>query len=92
MLKDLEILFQFMYRLLVQSIMISPIASTLTEALKRVQVFPERQGKWKATTQSQEFWKSVRRYYSNTITDGEKQDAMNLYVFSLSQLTATFAI
>jgi hypothetical protein len=36
MLKDLEILFQFMYRLLVQSIMISPIASTLTEAVKRV--------------------------------------------------------
>ncbi|KAG0609702.1 hypothetical protein M758_7G007600 [Ceratodon purpureus] len=43
-------------------------------------VFPERQGKWKATTQSQEFWKSVRRYYSNTITDGEKQDAMNLFL------------
>lgn len=48
-----------------------------------LQVFPERQGKWKATTQSQEFLKSIRRYYSNTITDGEKQDAMNLYVFAL---------
>jgi hypothetical protein len=43
-------------------------------------VFPERQGKWKATTQSQEFMKSIRRYYSNTITDGEKQDAMNLFL------------
>lgn len=43
-------------------------------------VFPERQGKWKATTQSQEFLKSIRRYYSNTITDGEKQDAMNLFL------------
>lgn len=43
-------------------------------------VFPERQGKWKATTHSQEFFKSIRRYYSNTITDGEKQDAMNLFL------------
>jgi hypothetical protein len=43
-----------------------------------LQVFPERQGKWKATTQSQEFLKSIRRYYSNTYTDGEKQDAINL--------------
>ncbi|KAH8962147.1 hypothetical protein BDL97_05G087000 [Sphagnum fallax] len=43
-------------------------------------VFPERQGKWKATTQSQEFLKSIRRYYSNTYTDGEKQDAINLFL------------
>ena len=42
------------------------------------QVFPERQGKWKATTQSREFIKSIKRYYSNTYTDGEKQDAINL--------------
>ena len=45
------------------------------------QVFPERQGKWKATTQSREFLKSIKRYYSNTYTDGEKQDAINLYLF-----------
>lgn len=43
------------------------------------QVFPERQGKWKATTQSREFLKSIKRYYSNAYTDGEKQDAINLY-------------
>ncbi|XP_078447269.1 phosphoinositide phosphatase family protein isoform X3 [Wolffia australiana] len=43
-------------------------------------VFPERQGKWKATTQSREFLKSIKRYYSNTYTDGEKQDAMNLFL------------
>lgn len=43
------------------------------------QVFTERQGKWKATTQSREFLKSIKRYYSNTYTDGEKQDAINLY-------------
>ncbi|KAI5391222.1 variant 2, Phosphoinositide phosphatase sac1 [Lathyrus oleraceus] len=33
-------------------------------------VFPERQGKWKATTQSREFLKSIKRYYSNAYTDG----------------------
>jgi hypothetical protein len=44
-----------------------------------IQVFPERQGKWKATTQSREFLKSIKRYYSNAYTDGEKQDAINLY-------------
>lgn len=43
-------------------------------------VFNERQGKWKATTQSREFLKSIKRYYSNTYTDGEKQDAMNLFL------------
>ncbi|OEL15624.1 Phosphoinositide phosphatase SAC1 [Dichanthelium oligosanthes] len=43
-------------------------------------VFPERQGKWKATTQSREFLKSIKRYYSNAYTDGEKQDAINLVV------------
>ncbi|KAL2652583.1 hypothetical protein R1flu_020711 [Riccia fluitans] len=42
-------------------------------------VFPEK-GKWKATTQSREFLKSIRRYYSNTYTDGEKQDAINLFL------------
>ncbi|CAJ1972730.1 unnamed protein product [Sphenostylis stenocarpa] len=45
-------------------------------------VFPERQGKWKATTQSREFLKSIKRYYSNAYTDGEKQDAINLYYSS----------
>ncbi|KAJ8759539.1 hypothetical protein K2173_007159 [Erythroxylum novogranatense] len=43
-------------------------------------VFPERQGKWKATTQSREFIKSIKRYYSNTYTDGDKQDAINLFL------------
>ncbi|CAM6086971.1 unnamed protein product [Calypogeia fissa] len=43
-------------------------------------VFPEKQGKWKATTQSKEFLKSIKRYYSNTYTDGEKQDAINLFL------------
>ncbi|KAI0529405.1 hypothetical protein KFK09_001954 [Dendrobium nobile] len=43
-------------------------------------VFTERQGKWKATTQSREFLKSIKRYYSNAYTDGEKQDAINLFL------------
>eukprot|EP00897_Mesotaenium_endlicherianum_P007069 jgi/Mesen1/6390/ME000329S05561 len=43
-------------------------------------VFPDRQGKWKATTQSREFLKSIRRYYSNAYTDAEKQDAINLFL------------
>ncbi|KAJ4966160.1 hypothetical protein NE237_018009 [Protea cynaroides] len=43
-------------------------------------VFPERQGRWKATTQSREFLKSIKRYYSNAYTDGEKQDAINLFL------------
>ncbi|KAF2297363.1 hypothetical protein GH714_021926 [Hevea brasiliensis] len=43
-------------------------------------VFLERQGKWKATTQSREFLKSIKRYYSNAYTDGEKQDAINLFL------------
>ncbi|GFS32318.1 phosphoinositide phosphatase family protein [Actinidia rufa] len=43
-------------------------------------VFTERQGKWKATTQSREFLKSIKRYYRNTYTDGEKQDAINLFL------------
>lgn len=43
-------------------------------------VFPERQGKWKAATQSTEILNSIRRFYSNTFTDREKQDAMNLFL------------
>ncbi|GMH00340.1 hypothetical protein Nepgr_002179 [Nepenthes gracilis] len=43
-------------------------------------VFPDKQGKWKATTHSREFLKSIKRYYSNAYTDGEKQDAINLFL------------
>lgn len=43
-------------------------------------VFAERPGKWKATAQSREFLKSIKRYYSNAYTDGEKQDAINLFL------------
>jgi hypothetical protein len=43
-----------------------------------LQVFPDRQGLWKATTHSRELLKTIRRYYSNAYTDSEKQDAINL--------------
>ncbi|KAL8172570.1 hypothetical protein V2J09_024374 [Rumex salicifolius] len=43
-------------------------------------VFPDKQGKWRATTQSRELFKSIKRYYSNAYTDGEKQDAINLFL------------
>ncbi|KAH9758059.1 phosphatidylinositol-3-phosphatase SAC1 [Citrus sinensis] len=54
--------------------------NTLRRVSYECQVFPERQGKWKATTQSREFLKSIKRYYSNAYTDGEKQDAINLFL------------
>lgn len=44
------------------------------------QIFPERQGKSRASTNSSEFMKYIKRYYSNAYTDGDKQDAINLYV------------
>lgn len=58
-------------------IMVLPLMS-YSIIYHELQVFPERQGKWKATTQSREFIKSIKRYYSNAYTDGEKQDAINL--------------
>lgn len=44
------------------------------------QIFSEIRGQWKATTTSQEFFRSLQRYYSNAYMDPEKQDAINVYV------------
>lgn len=44
------------------------------------QIFSERRGQWKAATQSQEFLRTLQRYYSNAYVDAEKQDAINVYV------------
>ena len=33
---------------------------------------------WQAALHSQELFKSLQRHYSNTITDADKQDAINL--------------
>ncbi|KAJ6394305.1 hypothetical protein OIU77_023516 [Salix suchowensis] len=43
-------------------------------------IFSERRGQWKAATHSQEFFRSLQRYYSNAYMDAEKQDAINLFL------------
>ncbi|PKA54060.1 Phosphoinositide phosphatase SAC3 [Apostasia shenzhenica] len=43
-------------------------------------VFSERRGQWKAATQSQEFLRTLQRYYSNAYMDAEKQEAINLFL------------
>ncbi|KAF3564593.1 hypothetical protein DY000_02018315 [Brassica cretica] len=41
-------------------------------------VFSERRGQWKAATQSQEFLRTLQRYYNNAYMDADKQDAINM--------------
>ncbi|GMH23298.1 hypothetical protein Nepgr_025141 [Nepenthes gracilis] len=43
-------------------------------------IFSERRGQWKAATQSQEFFRTLQRYYSNAYMDVEKQNAINLFL------------
>ncbi|XP_014516309.1 phosphoinositide phosphatase SAC2 isoform X2 [Vigna radiata var. radiata] len=43
-------------------------------------IFSERRGQWKAATQSQEFIRTLQRYYNNTYVDGDKQKAINLFL------------
>ncbi|KAK6911811.1 SAC domain, partial [Dillenia turbinata] len=43
-------------------------------------IFSERRGQWKAATQSQEFFRTIQRYYSNAYMDAEKQDAINMFL------------
>ncbi|OAY66692.1 Phosphoinositide phosphatase SAC2 [Ananas comosus] len=43
-------------------------------------IFSERRGQWKAATQSQEFIRTLQRYYSNAYMDAEKQDAINVFL------------
>lgn len=43
-------------------------------------VFSERRGRWRAATNSQEFFRSIQRYYSNVYMDAEKQDAINVFL------------
>ncbi|XP_027335029.1 phosphoinositide phosphatase SAC2-like isoform X2 [Abrus precatorius] len=43
-------------------------------------IFSERRGQWKAATQSQEFIRTLQRYYNNTYLDGDKQNAINLFL------------
>ncbi|XP_042486426.1 phosphoinositide phosphatase SAC2-like isoform X2 [Macadamia integrifolia] len=43
-------------------------------------IFSQRRGQWKAATQSQEFFRTLQRYYNNAYMDAEKQDAINLFL------------
>ncbi|KAL7100283.1 hypothetical protein ACP275_09G137700 [Erythranthe tilingii] len=43
-------------------------------------IFSETRGQWKAATQSQEFLRTLQRYYSNAYMDAEKQDAINVFL------------
>ncbi|KAL8150797.1 hypothetical protein V2J09_020605 [Rumex salicifolius] len=43
-------------------------------------IFCQRRGQWKAATQSQEFFRTLQRYYSNAYMDAEKQNAINLFL------------
>ncbi|CAM0871876.1 unnamed protein product [Alopecurus aequalis] len=43
-------------------------------------IFCEQRGQWKAATQSQEFLRTLQRYYNNAYTDPEKQDAINVFL------------
>ncbi|CAM8974575.1 unnamed protein product [Rhodiola kirilowii] len=43
-------------------------------------IFSQRRGQWRAAIQSQEFLRTLQRYYSNTYMDAEKQDAINVFL------------
>ncbi|KAF8011276.1 hypothetical protein BT93_J1782 [Corymbia citriodora subsp. variegata] len=43
-------------------------------------IFSERRGQWKPATQSQEFFRTIQRYYSNAYVDAEKQAAINVFL------------
>lgn len=43
-------------------------------------IFSARRGQWRAATQSQEFFRTLQRYYSNAWMDAEKQDAINVFL------------
>ncbi|KAA3478466.1 phosphoinositide phosphatase SAC2-like [Gossypium australe] len=44
------------------------------------QIFCQMRGQWKAATQSQEFFRTLQRYYRNAYLDAEKQRAINLFL------------
>lgn len=44
------------------------------------QFFHRQRGDWTATVQSRDLMTSIRRFYSNTVSDAEKQHAMNLFL------------
>ncbi|CAL9041648.1 phosphoinositide phosphatase SAC2 [Musa acuminata AAA Group] len=55
-------------------------------------IFSERRGLWKAAVQSQEFFRTLQRYYSNAYMDAEKQAAINLFLGHFQPLQGKPAI
>ncbi|KAI4377032.1 hypothetical protein MLD38_014727 [Melastoma candidum] len=43
-------------------------------------IFSERRGQWKPAIQSQEFFRTLQRYYNNAYMDTMKQDAIDLFL------------
>ncbi|XP_010049319.2 phosphoinositide phosphatase SAC3 isoform X2 [Eucalyptus grandis] len=43
-------------------------------------IFSQRRGQWKAATQSQEFFRTLQRYYNNAYMDAMKQDAIDVFL------------
>ncbi|XP_073149173.1 phosphoinositide phosphatase SAC3-like [Henckelia pumila] len=43
-------------------------------------IFSARRGQWKAARESQEFFRTLQRYYSNAYMDTEKQNAINVFL------------
>ncbi|KAI4331329.1 hypothetical protein MLD38_029522 [Melastoma candidum] len=43
-------------------------------------IFSASRGQWSAATQSQEFFRTLQRYYSNAYIDAEKQAAINVFL------------
>nr|XP_043635518.1 phosphoinositide phosphatase SAC2-like isoform X2 [Erigeron canadensis] len=73
----------------------SPLADNLMEVYEKMgdtlalqyggsaahnKIFSQRRGQWKAATQSQEFFRTIQRYYSNAYMDAQKQDAINVFL------------
>lgn len=57
-----------------------------------MQIFSARRGQWRAATQSQEFFRTLQRYYSNAWMDAEKQDAINVYVLQSCLFSPTMSL
>ncbi|XP_051131113.1 phosphoinositide phosphatase SAC3-like isoform X2 [Andrographis paniculata] len=43
-------------------------------------IFSKRRGQWNAATQSQEFFRTLQRYYNNAYMDAQKQNAINVFL------------
>lgn len=71
---------------------IALIFSALCSFLK---VFSAKRGHLKLFIQSQEFFRTLQRHYSNTCIDANKQAAINLYVYisaSLAEYSVPFSL